>query len=175
MSLNCEIGGENKSMTMTEHERYLRFRNNRNEIERAIFLDLVKSWHKKSNYVDEEQYEKINGYTQVIQIWNMDEYRTNYIVHLKYSFDTIYSNHGRDEVDYLLHLQIEECLGCDCGGFVRIIYRDEYATMDIRTTFLVLVKNEFNKSYPYDHFGRYECSYENSIRQYKEIHNIDDW
>ena len=160
------------------HRRHERWQENKNEIESAIYLDLVKNWHKKSNYVDEKGYEDNNGYTQVVQIWNMDEkdyYRTNYIVHLKYSYDNIYGDHGRAEEDVILHLQIEECLGCDCGGFVRIIFRGEFPTYDVRTVFLSLAKNEFMKSYPYDHFGRGECSYENSIRGYKEMHDIDDW
>lgn len=177
MSLNWENGGENKNMTeLTEHQRYERWSNTKHEIERYIYLDLVKNWHKKSNHVGKEQYEELNGNTQVIQIWNMDEkdyYRTNYIVHLRYFCDGSYGD--RYDEDMLLHLQIEECLGCDCGGFVRVIIRGEYPTFNVRTTFLSLAKNEFGKSYPYDHFGRGECAYESSIRSYNEMHDIDDW
>lgn len=165
-------------MTLTEHQKYERWSESKNEVERSIYLNLIRSWHKRSNYVNEELYEESNGSTDIVQIWHMDEesyYRTNYIVHLKYSYDDRYGEYGRSHEDIILHLQIEECLGCDCGGFVRYIIRGEFPTFDVRTVFLSLAKNEFKKSYPYDHFGRGDCSYANSIRSYNEMHDIDDW
>ena len=165
-------------MKMTEHQKYERWSERKNEIEEAIYLDLVRSWHKKSNYVNKELYEESNGSTEIVKIWHMDEkdyYRTNYIVHLKYSYDSVYAEYGRAYEDIILHLQIESSLHCDCGGGVRVIIKGEFPTYDVKTVFLSLVKNEFGKIYPYDHFGRGDCSYANSIRSYNEMHDIDDW
>ena len=60
-------------MKMTEHQKYERWSERKNEIEEAIYLDLVRSWHKKSNYVNKELYEESNGSTEIVKIRHMDE------------------------------------------------------------------------------------------------------